>query len=57
MKTFALMMVMGSAYAALANVTHYLITHHQLNGDDKFAYFIIGIGLAIFTAHKLDWLD
>lgn len=57
MKTFALMIVMGSAYAAFANVVHYLITDGQLNGDAKFAYFIIGIGLAIFTAHKLDWLD
>lgn len=57
MKTFALMLVIGTAYASLANVVHQLATHHQLNADAKFAYFIIGIGLAIVTAHKLDWID
>ena len=57
MKTFSLMLMLGIAYTVFASVMHKVITHHPLNSDAKFAYFIIGMGLAVFTARKLDWID
>lgn len=57
MKTFALMIVSGSVYCLLGNVTSQVLNGNLLNGDNSFALFIIGLVLGVFTARELDWID
>lgn len=56
MKTLALMFVIGSVYAALGNVVRELMYGVPLDGDTKFAFFLMGAGVAVFIAKKLEWL-
>lgn len=57
MKTFALMLTAGAGYALTAELISQALNNSPLNGDDRFAFFVIGMVLGVFTARKLEWID
>ena len=57
MKAFALMIISGSLYALLGNVSSQVINGYLLNGDANFVLFILGFGVGVYFAYQWNWID